>query len=618
MKKEKINLLLDSMLCEEIPPESIHLWPAIQKNLVMRKQPTIKQGDMKMNNNIKMGKHARWLTLTAVLTFLLAVIMIATPQGRAFAQSVLRFFTRSGSNVMQLPELDASLETQDNQTMQPEAYVDAGASVCGSPLLPTCNLSEAQKSLDFEILLPGELPQGLQFTGAALVKNGVVVKYEGSQGIILLAQTQPEPQEISIWTIARDATVEPATINNQPAEFIQGGWAGLGINEEGSMVWDSQLPTRTLRWKNGDTQLTLVNFPASSAQGAQGMNLAQMTALAERIAPTDDTLEGYDLSNGITLAEAEEQAGFDFIQPAWLPDNFNLEKTTHDSQHNSICQHYQYGTGSAAPALVIAQSNWALPPISDLQARASYDGQEVEIPHPQTHITLPGALGDTGKLLENGVQTDAFCGGNPLIANRALVWRIEGRSLILFAQLDAYDGRGFTTIKEMQRVAEALNGLDSGGQNTGAPDTERLLSKAEAEQASGVEIQLPTKLLSNVRFDYISFRPRVEDLGPIITTQYLADPVGDGRFYLMNIFQMPNSQNTLENIKLAGGFSPAAVRGKDALYQAQCWDSTALAGGIECHQILTWFDNDTQFEIFSHFPAELPKEIMISIAESMQ
>lgn len=618
MKKEKINFILEKILTEDIPPESINLWPVIKNDLVVRMQPHIKQGDNKVKKSSRINQRRGWLTSAAMLTLLLSVFLMATPQGRAFAQTILRFFSRSESNVAELPDLNASLVENDSQSYQPESpAADEAVSECSSSIFPGCGMAQVQEKVNFSLMTPADLPEGTRYTGASLLENGALMRYEGPDGIILLAQTQPDPLEISTWTIARDAVVETTTINNLPAEFIQGGWAGLGINEEGSLPWDAQLPTRTLRWKNNDTQFTLMNIPASTADCPQGLTMAQLTSLAEGLSSAADAPEQNTSLVGVSLDQAEKQAGFDFIIPSWLPPSFNLVATTYDSQHNSICQYYQYGTGSVNPALVIAQSNWSMPPINDLLIRAYYDGQEVDIPQPQTTIQLKGAASNTATLLENGAKTNAFCGGDLLIANRALVWQLQGRSMILFAQQDANDGRGFTTIKEMQRVAEALNGVDTNSDNGSTPDPERLLSKAEAEQVSTVEIRLPVKLLSNVRFDHISFKPGGENDGPIIATQYLANPVGDGRSYLMNIFQMPNSESTLEVLKLAGGFSPAAVSGKDALYQAQCWDSTALAGGIECHQILTWFDNSTQFEIFTHFPAEVPKEIMISIAESM-
>ena len=65
-------------------------------------------------------------------------------------------------------------------------------------------------------------------------------------------------------------------------------------------------------------------------------------------------------------------------------------------------------------------------------------------------------------------------------------------------------------------------------------------------------------------------------------------------------------------------YQDITVKGNPAIYQTQCYDSTNLAYGTECHQVLTWLEGDTQYDIITYFPAMVPEETILAIAESMQ
>jgi hypothetical protein len=361
---------------------------------------------------------------------------------------------------------------------------------------------------------------------------------------------------------------------------------------------------------------TLVNFPAQSPDGPLGLDKAQLVMIAESMsAPNADPVDGSEARR--TLAEVEQQAGFAFVEPAWLPAGVTSYDIRYDSQHNAICQYYRASADDVATTLVIAQSGWALPAPEDLLRKFYYGDQEIAMAVQQGWLPIAGADNENAAFIESGLAVEAYCGGEQTSVHRALMWMNGDRAYIIFASLDAGDGRGFVTVREMQRLAGVLNGIDPQADGDAAPDPERLRSLEQAEAVAGEDVRFPTVMLSNVRFDHIATW-MVGDVPDRIATYFNGQPVGDGRTYGVDIFQTPNSEQTLEDLEQWGGYRQVSVHGNPAIYQESCWDSTTLAGGIECHQILTWFEDGAQFDVTTYFPALVPQEVILAIAESLE
>ncbi len=611
MKKEHLQKRLQKLAENEVPSASIDLWPGLSQNLVMRKRTFPKQGDTIMNRSIFPKRLIRWAIITGVTAVCFFTLLFATPQGKALAQNILNFFNRNDTNQQVVPLVEAGLQEQPEEPAadpQPEENQETALPEgCGPEFSPRCTLEQAQAEAGFTLLLPNDPPYEINFSSAAILEKGVLLKYESEYGMLLLAESFPDDNAEQTWRIGQDAAVTSTTVRNQPAEYVQGGWSGLGIRDQ-NLTWDSSIPTRTLRWRVDGVEYTLINFPAQSASGPIGFELAELQQLAEGITAG---VEPAPLENGsLALADAEAQAGFEFSEPDWLPAGFIPQKVTYSSQHNSICQ-YSY-TSADTPqlsGLVLGKSGWAMPAVKDLQTKATYNGQEVKIAISQQDMEITGADNGEGLFIETGLQVDAFCGGQPTSANRVLLWQKDAHTYAIFAPLDANDGRGFVTVKEMKRLAESLNGFSTPTDTIEALDPERLLSVKDVESLTGLDIHLPSLMLSNLRFDHISYRGWV-------TTYYAGQPVGDGRTYHVIVKQTPHSEQTLAN--LAGGYEEATVNGNPAIYQASCWDSTALVAGSECHQYLIWFDGDTQYDLGAYFPGMIPRETFFAIAESIQ
>ncbi len=605
--------MMQKLAEKEVPSASINLWHSLEQNLVKRKRNLSKQGEIYMKPRIFNRRPFQWalgVTLTVVCGF---TLLFAIPQGKALAQNILQFFSRSQTEQQTVPLVDAGLQTAPEEAAVEPAQEQAAVleEGCGSALSPACTPEKLQEAAGFPLKFPQNL-KDMRFTGAAVLTNGALLQYEGSYGVLLLAQTLPGEDAAQTWTIGQGATVESVSVHNQPAEYVQGGWMGLGINDA-DMSWDASLPTQTLRWGLNGIEFTLVNFPAQSAGGPVGFDLAQMQQMAEEIG-VPNAAENTEAEDGLTLADAKTQAGFEFNEPDWLPTGFIAYKTTYDSQHNAICRYYYTPSDLAyLSPLVIGQSTWALPGVEDLWATATYNGQEVETPVSQQFLSIQGADGGQGLFLENGLRADAFCGGEPMTANRALLWQQGTRTYALFAPLDASDGRGFVSVQEMQHLAESMTGAPTS--MAAVLDPERLLSVKDAESLTGQDVRLPVVMLANVRFNHIAYRSAEEGM---LVTYYAGQPVGDGRTYHILFSQTAGSQQTLDNLRLAGGYEDTIVNGNPAIYQASCWDSTTLVNESECRQFLTWFEDGTQYDLEAYFPGLVPQETIFAIAESVR
>src|SRR5512147_1892 len=114
MDRKKVQSILQDAVEHKIPSSQIDLLPNVKARLVAG---TNQQGE-KMNSTI--SRPMRRIALATLTVGSLLAMALVTPQGRAFAQSVLQFFRRSESNVLPLPaDLAVSTPLEGEPTAQP-------------------------------------------------------------------------------------------------------------------------------------------------------------------------------------------------------------------------------------------------------------------------------------------------------------------------------------------------------------------------------------------------------------------------------------------------------------------------------------------------------------------
>src|SRR5512139_4101954 len=120
MENKDFKTILQNALEQEVPASQIGLWTGIRERLVAGRKPSFEQGEkMKPIGSRRLQR----LALVMLMIVALMAVVLITPQGRAFAQDIFKFFKRADSNVMPIsPDLVASVEeAQTIPTVVPPA-----------------------------------------------------------------------------------------------------------------------------------------------------------------------------------------------------------------------------------------------------------------------------------------------------------------------------------------------------------------------------------------------------------------------------------------------------------------------------------------------------------------
>jgi hypothetical protein len=576
-----------------------------------------------------MNARTRFATATLTILLALAALLALTPQGRAFAQGVLRFFVRAGSEVRQVPALvptiadvpaDHSLPTLPPQ---PEAASLPFRDPCGDVISPLCSPQQIRAMVAFPIRELAYLPDGWDLVGATGGPELVYVIYRSPAGALELSQgPNTFPQQFT-WPVGGTANVETVSIGTSTGEYVQGMWSDSGQNA-GSVTWDAGIPQRTLRWEAAGIRYTLRFLPAKSDEGIEP-DKAMLADLAARLT-TESPFDSSPRPTPVTdIATVAAQAGFPVTGPGWLPERFALVDAAYIPAQGTVCLYYSHPGSERFTNLVIIESMRTLSLQDILMPPQFQDGIRLDIPVDTQTVAVGGAQDGQALYASNGLDVNPLCGSRDLVSNHVLLWQADGKSFIISATLDAYDGRSFLTPMEMRRVAEGLTGLATIPADD--LDPEFLPSAAAAETLAGFDVKAPTRMPAEMRFAYATYRDAgspasllsMSNGGPEVVLAYFA-PTSDslGRRHAYLFFENTVPTNTLEEMAMGGG-EWVTVGGLPAVYSQVCWDETAGGGDAACNIILSWLDeNGVRFDIFAYLPGALEKETLIDIAESMR
>lgn len=182
------------------------------------------------------------------IVILLALAFIS-PQGRAFAQDVLQFFTRIESDSYYSEPSDLTFEEMTSFHAE-----------CGISIHPTCSVEQVRSMVDFEVKELAVLPEGMYFEGATGGPDWIELAYlhkdRDRLGGELSVVVEPV-DKASPWTVAKSAQVEQVQIGTLPGEYHTGI---LFQDEYGNVTWQPDDPLATLRWEDGGNMYTLVYY----------------------------------------------------------------------------------------------------------------------------------------------------------------------------------------------------------------------------------------------------------------------------------------------------------------------------------------------------------------------
>ena len=189
------------------------------------------------------------------LTFLLAATLLAfTPQGRAWAQEAIHYFTRATSDTVPVTPLPSTM-TQD------PGYVFNKA------------IAEVEQKAGFDVLEPDRLPvtssgqQLLSFDGASIEPEHNIVRIfyrfalagdEITDGLVLREQRFQTAEGCELCgMVGASALVETVQVGDVTGEYVEGVWKA---DDSGAWKWTADPYVRTVRWQKGDLALEIQYF----------------------------------------------------------------------------------------------------------------------------------------------------------------------------------------------------------------------------------------------------------------------------------------------------------------------------------------------------------------------
>ena len=236
MERERIQSALQDALEDEIPASQIDLWPAVKADLVAGILQSSQQGE-KMNHT-KTQRVPRLAFALVIIAALLA-IMLLTPQGRSFAQSVLQLFTRAGGTTFPL---------HASQINESELASTASTDPTAMPPSPLISAAEASDQAGFSA---AELPyplEGLEYLGARLYGETINLEYQSPDkgGHLIIQQSQSGYLQ-SDWDRVPASAVTPVKIGTLDGEIVQGTFVLYPGDTEAT--WNPDAPFLRLRWE---------------------------------------------------------------------------------------------------------------------------------------------------------------------------------------------------------------------------------------------------------------------------------------------------------------------------------------------------------------------------------
>src|SRR5687768_2779112 len=289
MDKKTIRAMLQDELEKEIPSADIHLWPAVKANLVAG---TIHQGEKMNSINSRRIRRVAVTTLT-VIAFL--AVAFVTPQGRAFAQSILQFFTRADTNSFPV------------EVIEPNPF-----ELTGEPPASLITVREAEIRVGFDVAEFPFVPAGFNYLGARMYRDAVSLEYEaqGGGGNLILMQSKDGFVQ-SDWDKVPGDAIVPVRIGNADGELAQGTFVVKA--GETSATWNSSAPILRLRWLKNDIWFDLTKY--GDVGVIEYLDQEGMIELASRVTTNPFAL---------TMEEVEKYAGYNVMEPVVIPEGMTF------------------------------------------------------------------------------------------------------------------------------------------------------------------------------------------------------------------------------------------------------------------------------------------------------
>lgn len=294
MDEHTLHKVLTDIAAEAVP-EDHDPWAALQSQI----NDTQPRG--RMNASPTQSARLNLKKAAAVLVFAAVLVVAAialTPQGRAWAQQVMRLFTRTQGMTFPLSpaqiegaNLAEQAEAQAQPTAAPPATLLFFEQACtqADPQANTlCQAQLAAETAGFTPWLPAWDDPGLFLTSLAFDSARDIVQagygYRGYpdaiNSVMIFQGTGALPTD-SDWQKVPEQYIQAVEVAGAPAEYVQGAFvARPGATQA---TWESDISMARLRWKQGEQWFEI--FKVGQPEMVTFLDQAGMIRLAESLAP---------------------------------------------------------------------------------------------------------------------------------------------------------------------------------------------------------------------------------------------------------------------------------------------------------------------------------------------
>jgi hypothetical protein len=360
MNEKKLRSFLQNLAEQKAPAEKINLWPAIAARL---SEASFQTGKLTKSKGTTMKSRQQSILRMTVITTLAVVLtgflfLSVTTQGQAIAQNILHFFARGQTNLM--PGTTRSTQTWVDQTpgvpaATPSPYPTPQGpefeSACGSFQNPRCTIEEIRELVTFPIYGLFQLPDRFYLSGATGGSEGVIIVYTSKDHdgyLTIIEGPVSATTDQSAWRVGADADIESIMIGSAEGEYVKGSYDG----NHNPPDWNRDLDLQTLRWVDQDVAITMQLGGKKKSIDRDGMVAlaesltngplpAQNQPLSETTMPTDEPID-FQVIYPLTLAEAEQKAGFPVQTPSIMPEALSYIGARYDEDANIVFLFYQY------------------------------------------------------------------------------------------------------------------------------------------------------------------------------------------------------------------------------------------------------------------------------------
>ncbi|MFT3891334.1 MAG: hypothetical protein QM730_06845 [Anaerolineales bacterium] len=365
------------------------------------------------------------LAFSAMAVLALLTAAFITPQGRAFAQSVLQLFTRAESDTLPL---------------QPWQSVYMNGTEVDATALPPMPLiaivSDAERLAGFDASELSSTPQGFNFLGARLYGKAISLEYEADNGGgNLIIMQSPEGYVQSDWDKVPAELVIPVKIGDLDGEFAQGTF--VVVAGDNKATWNPDAAILRLRWVKDGMWFEMTKF--GDVEPIEYLGQAEMIELAKNMTstPAKANTDPYPIKS---IAEATDLAGYELLVPSQeATSGFQFNGATYDPKNKMVSLFY---ANTAGEGFMLSE-------------------QPLEAP--EDIYPLQGVVGASAPIekVEVGGLPGEYIEGVWELTNNGPVWRAEPflktlrwKTDKLFVEI-VYQGSGLTK-EDLVKFAESM------------------------------------------------------------------------------------------------------------------------------------------------------------------